>query len=56
MRAIVAKRLREIIDPTTPFQRQMYRKLKKYYTRRVPRKYREEFLEAVEDNWQSLLK
>lgn len=56
MRAKVAKRLREVIDPQTPFQRQMYRKLKKYYTRNIPRKHREEFLEVVEDNWQGLLK
>ena len=49
MRSKIAKRIRGLIDPDqSEFSRKLYRKLKKYYAHKVPRKHRQEFLDAVE--------
>jgi hypothetical protein len=53
MNGRVANQLRSMIDPQTPQMRNVYRRLKKFYTRKVPHNQRFQFLLAAEEAFEN---
>jgi|TARA_R110002110_G_scaffold127167_2_gene305954 hypothetical protein len=53
MNGRTAKQLRQMVDPQTPQMRNVYRRLKKFYTSKVPHQHRHEFLSAASEAFEN---